>query len=168
MRAILTTIFVVLVIVIGFGFYEGWFSVEAEHNQSANSDEVNIRLKANKEKIRDDVQTAKKETQEAIGDSKEQLKKLTGDSGQATGENPQTKTLEGTVDEVLADQQAVKITTDDGQSQVLQIDDQTKIQFSGSVAELKGLQPGDHVKITYVPQADKMIAREVDVTRKVR
>lgn len=63
MKNLLVLIFVVLLCVVGFGFYRGWFSTTT----STQDHKTNVNLTVDRDKIQDDVNSLKKQTSIATG-----------------------------------------------------------------------------------------------------
>ncbi len=70
MRSLIRLLVVLLICLIGIGFYRGWFSLSAG-NADPEGKKVNVNMSVDKEKMRSDV----KETNEKV---KDQIKDLEG------------------------------------------------------------------------------------------
>ena len=77
MKSLLTMVFVLLLCVIGFGFYQGWFAVSSP-SPKAGSHEVNLNLSVDRDKIKADTDTVMNKAEEIAGQAKEGASELVG------------------------------------------------------------------------------------------
>ena len=65
MKRIAMVLFVLILCVVGFGFYRGWFSLSSPKS-AAGSNQVNISLTVDPDRMKADSQLAKKSTVEPV------------------------------------------------------------------------------------------------------
>jgi cell division protein FtsX len=65
MKRIAMVLFVLILCVVGFGFYRGWFSLSSSKS-GAGSNQVNISLTVDPDRMKADSQLAKKSTVEPV------------------------------------------------------------------------------------------------------
>ena len=73
MRKIGTVLVMLAILVVGVGFYRGWFAL-SKAAPEPGSNEVNINLATDPDKIKQDVQTAKDKAAELTGGVTEDVK----------------------------------------------------------------------------------------------
>ena len=73
-RNLITIVFVILLCVVGVGFYRGWFAL-SKSSPDSGSNKVNINLMVDTDKIKADAETVKEKTTELTGQAKEVAKK---------------------------------------------------------------------------------------------
>jgi hypothetical protein len=61
MKRLILVVMVLLVCVVGFGFYRGWFSLSSSH-AGTGSDKVNISLTVDPDKMKADTKMSKDKT----------------------------------------------------------------------------------------------------------
>ena len=66
MKSFLMIVFVLVLCVIGFGFYRGWFTTSSTSSK-ADSHEVNVNLTIDRDKIEADTETALDKAAELTG-----------------------------------------------------------------------------------------------------
>ncbi len=66
MKKFLSVLIVLAVVVVGFGFYRGWFTLSSQSSAGGN-DKVNINLETDSGKIKDDVEKVKDKTADLTG-----------------------------------------------------------------------------------------------------
>jgi hypothetical protein len=80
----LSVLLVLIVCVVGFGFYSGWFAL-SRTSPDAGSHKVNINLTVDPDKVRADANAVKKKTSELADEATEGAKDL-GDRAKDTNE----------------------------------------------------------------------------------
>ena len=70
MNRFVTSVLVLLVCVVAFGFYRGWFTLSSK--PEAGSNKVDVNLTMDKDKIEQDAETVKETAAEFVGKVKEQ------------------------------------------------------------------------------------------------
>ena len=65
MKRILAVVVVVALLVIGVGFYRGWFAVSS--SEADKSSKVNVNLTVDRDKIEEDAEAVKNKTTELTG-----------------------------------------------------------------------------------------------------
>jgi hypothetical protein len=80
-RFLITAVLVLLVGLVGVGFYRGWFTVSSR-SPEAGSNKVNVNLTMDRDKMQEDAQTVKNQATEL--------------TGKVTGQTAETATGEGT------------------------------------------------------------------------
>lgn len=63
MKKLFAVLTVLVLVVIGIGFYRGWFALSSSEAEKGNT-KVNVNLTVDREKMREDAQAAKKRTTE--------------------------------------------------------------------------------------------------------
>ena len=71
-RTIITVLFVLLVCVVGVGFYRGWFALSSR-SPDAGSNKVNINLTVDRDKMQEDAQAVQNKTAELTGKATEEV-----------------------------------------------------------------------------------------------
>lgn len=71
MNRFVTSALILLVCVVAFGFYRGWFTLSSK--PEAGSNKVDVNLTMDKDKIEQDAETVKEKTQEFVGKVKENV-----------------------------------------------------------------------------------------------
>jgi hypothetical protein len=65
MRSLIKVLVVLLICLVGIGFYRGWFSLSSP-NPDAGDDKVNINMTVDKGKMKSDVKKAEEKVKEEI------------------------------------------------------------------------------------------------------
>ena len=76
MRKLLAVVLVLVVCVVGFGFYRGWFALSSP-DPAGGSNEVNINLATDPDKMKEDAEAVKDKAAELTGNNGQ------GDAGPA-------------------------------------------------------------------------------------
>jgi hypothetical protein len=71
MRTLLVTLLLMVALVVGVGFYRGWFAASWDNNNS--SDQVDMQVHVNKERIREDVNQVKKQVADTAQQVRDQV-----------------------------------------------------------------------------------------------
>lgn len=66
MKKVLGVLIVLAIVVVGFGFYRGWFALSSP-SSAAGSNEVNVNLATDTGKIKEDAETVKDKAAELTG-----------------------------------------------------------------------------------------------------
>ena len=80
MKKLSIVLFVIVLLVVGVGFYRGWFALSSG-SPDAGSNKVDVNLTMDRDKIKEDAETVKKKATELTGKVTEEASKL---GGQAT------------------------------------------------------------------------------------
>ena len=76
MRSLIKLVVVLLICLVGIGFYRGWFSASSRHD--TEGDKVNTTITVDKGKVKSDVKKAKEKVKEEVkeleGDVKKEVK----------------------------------------------------------------------------------------------
>src|SRR5690348_17210683 len=124
MRAFFLTILAVIVIVIGLGFYLGWFQV---HTARDNENKVHVTLDVNRNKIDQDTQKARESAGRVANKVKE------GVQGAAAGvaKAIHTHRAKGEVMAVNEADSRVTVRTEDNKTLTVRTEASTKIRRNG-------------------------------------
>jgi hypothetical protein len=136
MRAILLALLLVVVVVLGVGFYLGWFHLSARHD--AATDQVHLVFDINRGKIEQDAKKA--------GAPKE--------SHQAKGQVVE-------IDEATS---RLSIRTADEKTLTIQAEPSTMIRRDGVDVGMDSLTQGDRVLVLYREENGKNVAESITVT----
>ena len=66
MRKLLAVVFVLMICVVGFGFYRGWFALSSP-DPAGGSNQVNINLATDPDKMQEDAEAVKDKAAELTG-----------------------------------------------------------------------------------------------------
>jgi hypothetical protein len=66
MKRIILVLFVLVLGLVAFGFYRGWFAFSS-HDADDGTNKVNVNLTVDRDKMQEDAQAAKKKTTELTG-----------------------------------------------------------------------------------------------------
>jgi hypothetical protein len=69
MRKLCAVLVVLAILVVGFGFYRGWFTLSSP--SPADGDKVNVNLTVDRDKMKEDAETVKKKTTDLTGQATE-------------------------------------------------------------------------------------------------
>lgn len=75
MKNLLRLVFVLMLCVIGIGFYQGWFTVTSP-SSNAESHKVNVNLTVDRDKIKADTETVINQAAELTGQAKEEASEI--------------------------------------------------------------------------------------------
>jgi len=75
MNRIFRVLFVLVICVVGFGFYRGWFSMSTQ-NDEPQSHTVDVKLSMDTDKVKADAATVKEKAVELTEDAKNEASKL--------------------------------------------------------------------------------------------
>jgi hypothetical protein len=70
MKKLCAGLIVIVILVVGLGFYRGWFSL-SRSNPEADSNKVNVGVTVDRGKMNEDAETVKKRTTEITGTATE-------------------------------------------------------------------------------------------------
>jgi hypothetical protein len=79
MKKLIPVVIVLALVVVGLGFYRGWFTLSSPDSDKANH-KVNVNLTMDGDKFQEDARTVKNKATELTGKATEQIQ---GTSGQA-------------------------------------------------------------------------------------
>ena len=68
MKQFLALLIVLAILVIGVGFYRGWFTVS--HEREADSNKVDVNLTVDPDKVHEDAETVKNKAEQMTGQDK--------------------------------------------------------------------------------------------------
>jgi hypothetical protein len=135
---------VLLVVVIGVGFYRGWFAFTTEHKEGQDN-KVGLKVEIDKDKIKSDAEAARNKVR-GVGET------VTGG-----------KTMEGTLVKV-ADGSFTMM--DPANNEVsFQLEPSAKVRLRDADTRLPSLQAGDHVTVAYHEKDGKNMATSVTADR---
>lgn len=130
----LTFVVVLLVIVAGVGFWQGWFSFS-----SGDADgRTDLTLSVDKEKIEQDTGAALDATRREAREVGEKIKAASD-----------ITSVEGVVESVDAQERSVTVRTEDSGAQTFQIRDETELSRDDEPTPLSGISAGDEVIVVY-------------------
>jgi ribosomal protein S1 len=144
MRGFLVVLVLLIVLVVGFGFYRGWFSLSTADD--LRRDELNVALKVDKGKVKSDAEAARESARHLGDDAKKAIK-----------DTSKTETISGTVAEVRPDRITVKQA--DGM-EVSIVRKEEAGQTTASEAKV-----GDRVQVVCVTEDGQRVARSISVER---
>jgi len=75
MKKLFGMLLLLLICVVGIGFYRGWFSVSS-HSIDADSHKVDLNLTVDGDKVKADAETVKEKAVELTGEAKQEASKL--------------------------------------------------------------------------------------------
>jgi hypothetical protein len=135
---------VLLVAVIGLGFYRGWFTFTTDHKDGPDN-KVGLHVEIDKDKIKSDAETARNKVR-GVGDS--------------VGAG---KTMEGTL--VKVSDGAFTMMDAANNEVSFQVEPSAKVRLRDADARLASLQAGDHVTVAYHEKDGKNLATSVTADR---
>jgi hypothetical protein len=156
MRAFLVTVLVVIVIVVGLGFYLGWFQI---HTTRDSDNKVHVTLDVNRNKIDQDTQKAREGAAKVGNQVTEGVKKAAGNVAKAIN----THRAKGDVVSVAEADSRVTVRTEDNKTLTVKAEPTTKIRRNGVEAGMDSLTQGDHVLIEYREENGDNVASSITV-----
>jgi cell division protein FtsX len=75
---LLLVCFVLVLCVVGFGFYNGWWSLSSSTSPDGDSNKVDVNLSVNPDKMKEDAETVKEKAKEATGQAEEKSDETSG------------------------------------------------------------------------------------------
>src|SRR5271166_5545192 len=124
MRAIFFTLVLAVLIVVGLGFYLGWFQI---HTTRDNDNKVHVTLDVNRNKIDQDTQKARERAGQVGNQVKEGVQRAAGTVAAAT----HTQRAKGTLAAVDEADSRLTVQTEDNKTLTIQAAPTTKIRRNG-------------------------------------
>ncbi len=75
MKKLIGILFLLLICVVGIGFYREWFSVST-HSDESESHKIDVNLSVDTDKVKADAETVKEKAAELTGDAKDEASRL--------------------------------------------------------------------------------------------
>jgi hypothetical protein len=152
MRAIRIIVLLLLVALVGLGFYRDWFHFTRE--QSPEDGKEAVRLEVNKDKIQQDLNKAKQQAGKIGAEVKDKL------SVHST-----TETAKGAITKVEDANHHFLLRTSEQKELTIQVEPTSRIRLRDTQIQLQDLRVGDQVTVTYQVKEGKNIAQTVTVER---
>ena len=156
MRAIFFTLVLAVLIVVGLGFYLGWFQI---HTTRDTDNKVHVTLDVNRNKIDQDTQKARERVAQVGKEVKEGAKRATDRVAAAV----QTHRATGDVVAVDGADSQLTVRTDDNKTLTVRTAPTTKIRRNGVEAGMDNLTEGDHILVEYREENGTNVAEAITV-----
>jgi hypothetical protein len=156
MRGIFIALFLAVAIVVGLGFYLGWFQI---HTTRDADNKVHVTLDVDRNKIDQDAQKARARAAE-VGN---RVKKGVKEAANAIGAAVHTHRAKGAVVAVDPADARLTVRTDDNKTLTVQTAPTTKIRRDGVDAGMDNLTQGDQVLIEYREENGTNVADAITV-----
>ncbi|QGJ71020.1 Hypothetical protein PBC10988_27230 [Planctomycetales bacterium 10988] len=150
---------VMIAVLIGLGFYAGWFSMSADTDSENSQDEVAINLKLNRDEIKEDFNK--------LGEATEKVSEKLGEAVEETVEEVKDEShLEGEVLAALPAENQLKIqSAEEGEITIL-VNDDSKLMQGDDAIDLEKIHTGDRVSVvTSETEGDSRTADKVMLLR---
>lgn len=164
---VFSVLLVLLICLVGLGFYQGWFAVTTHSDASADPDKVDVTLTVDKEKIKSDGEKLKEQAGELAGGVKQSASELGSDvremvktPGDAAVKGPLEST-KGTIEKVDLERRQVTVKTQRNEVIVVDTDPSTEIVLGPEKTTLEKVRPGDSVVVEHHGK----VANELNATR---
>lgn len=161
MKYVVSTVLVVLAVVIGIGFYQQWWSVNAESDGTADKRTVDLNLTIDTDKASKDLKEAGKATNEAVESAGESISNLADKAREAVG-NPTGDKLKGTVSSVDDQNRSLTIETGAESVSFVVAEDVDIVDEEANVKTLNNITKGDKITVTYTEEDGKKIANDIE------
>lgn len=158
MRAFILTVLLLIVVVLGLGFYLGWFRLSAQRD--AANDQIHVTFDVNRGKIEQDANKARAQIGQAGRQVAQGAKDVAGKVGAALKVSHQAK---GEVVKINETDARLTIHTEDNKTMTVQAEPSTKIRRNGVDVNMDSLTEGDHVLILYRDENGKNVAQSITV-----
>lgn len=157
MLRLLGFVVLVAVVVLGFGYYRGWFDVESAKGDNGRS----VTLSVDESRAKEDLEKGKAKAGELLNKGKEAggnlLDKVEGAVGGAE--------VEGTVFKVNVAKRRLRVTPTGGGTDVgMSVPTDDIVRRNGAAATLADLQEGDTVTATTIDKSGGIIATKVEAS----
>lgn len=152
MLRLLGFLVVLIALVVGAGYFLGWFGFSTQRN-TPNNEKLTVSLEVDSEKIKEDAETARQKAK-AIGDSVQ-------DSIAQVG----AETAKGTIVSIHEAENRFVVRTMDKKELTLQMEPSAKARLNNQEVGLKDFRAGDPVTVVYKVKDGKNLARSVTVER---
>ena len=129
---IVTFLILVVIVLIGVGFWQGWFSLATEGEDGR----TDVTLTIDQDEIRRDAGAAAESTRREAREVGEKIKAATD-----------ITSVEGVVESIDAD--SVTVRTEDGETQSFRIEDATEFSRSDEEIPVGEISSGDNVIVVY-------------------
>jgi hypothetical protein len=156
MRGFIIALFLVVVVVVGLGFYLGWFQI---HTTRDDDNKVHVTFDINRGKIEQDAQKAR-ESAAQVGKEVTQAVKRAGEKISAAANTHQAR---GKVMAVDSADSRVTIRTDDNKQLEVRTAPATKIRRNGVDTGMDNLTQGDPVLVEYREENGTNVADSITV-----
>jgi Cu/Ag efflux protein CusF len=150
MRKFLLTLIVLIAIVIGVGFYLGWFVASMDRNADSNG-KITVSLDINPAKIFGTTQAVAQKAEQVERGIKEKI------DGQGNAE-----TVKGTIAKVEPAAKRLVVTSGDKEVTIV-VEPTSKVRLNDADIKLDDLRVGDHINAVYDVKDGQNIARSVTV-----
>lgn len=176
MKYVLGTVAILAVLVIGIGFYQSWWAIEADSRDDGVASQVDVSLKIDKEKAKEDLKEAGAATSEVVESAKQGLSDLAestkegaanlADSASQTRERVTEAvigtTMIGIVQSVDAEARTLTIKSKDDQTLQVTVPEDADIEDAGDNDQsLSSIQTGERVSVTYGESDGKNVATDI-------
>jgi len=156
MRAFFFALLLAIVVVVGLGFYLGWFQI---HTTRDNDNKVHVTLDVNRNKIGQDTEKARERAAQVGNQVKEGVQQAAGNVAAAI----HTHRAKGTVTAVDEADSRLTVQTEENKTLTVQAAPTTKIRRNGVDATMDTLTQGDHVLIEYREENGTNVASSITV-----
>jgi hypothetical protein len=155
MRKFLWTLIVLIAIVVGVGFYLGWFVGSIDRNADGDG-KITVSLDINPAKIWGTTQKVAQKAEQVGHDVKDKI----GGHGNA-------ETVKGTIAKVEPAAKRVVVTTSGDKEVSIVVEAASKVRRNDTEIKLDDLRVGDHINADYDVKDGQNIARSVTVTARI-
>jgi hypothetical protein len=157
MRTLLLTLFLAAVVVLGLGFYLGWFTFTAQRDPA--TDQVHLKFDVHRGKIAQDAKRAEEQVSEAARRAK-------GAAEKAIDAVKSTHRAKGELVKVDGADARLTIHTEDNKTLTVQTQPETKIRRHGVDVNMDNLTEGDHLLVEYREENGRNVAQAITVKPK--
>jgi Cu/Ag efflux protein CusF len=147
-----------IVVVLGVGFYLGWFRLSA--HRDASNEQIHVTFDINRGKIEQDANKARAQVGQAGRQIAQGAKDVAGKVSAAVTGSHQAK---GEVVKIDETDSRLTIHTEDNKTLTVQAEPSTKIRRNGVDVNMDSLTEGDHVLVLYRDENGKNIAQTITV-----
>jgi len=158
MRGFFLTLFLLIAVVLGVGFYLGWFHLGARRD--AATDQVHVTFDINRGKIEQDANKVRGQAAQVGQRVEKGTKEAAAKVGTALKSDYRAK---GEVTQIDGAANRVTIHTDDNKTLTVQAEGATKIRRNGVDVNMDSLTEGDHVLVLYRDENGKNVAQSITV-----
>jgi hypothetical protein len=151
MRKFLLTLIVLIAIVVGVGFYLGWFAVSMDRNVDGNG-KITVSLDINPGKISGTTQAVAQKAEQVGHGIKDKI------DGHGNAE-----TVKGTIAKVEPAAKRVVVMTSGDKEVTIVVEPASKVRLNDAEIKLDDLRVGDQINADYDVKDGQNIARSVTV-----
>lgn len=177
MKAVVGVVVVLLVCVIGLGFYQGWWAVETNTDDTQSARKVDVSLTIDKDKAQQDLDDASQAASDTVESAKQGLSNLAEGAkegakdvaesvkgaGDAVVQTVTGTTVEGVVESVDAASRTVTVKNGEETVQVVLQEDATITDSQDNAQTIAQVAQGQRVSVTYSEKDGKNWASSLEV-----